>query len=115
MLKQLPVQPTKLTDAEATDTTNSKIICFPVNKSTNSEIIKNISPKQDENKIIHLKNSTNEANTEDFKSLKKYVSLALNDTEVCFLFMNDRNINFTTGFRTKQIKKKLKNFSITFF
>ena len=58
MLKQLPVQPIKLTYAEATDITNSK--CFPINKSTNSGIIKNISPKQNANEIIYLKNNTNE-------------------------------------------------------
>ena len=115
MLKQLPVQSTKLTYAKATDTTNSKITCFPINKSTNLGIIKNIKPKQNADEIIYLKNNTNEANTENLKSLKKCVSLALNDAEVCFLSVNDGNGNFIVELSDKANKEKaeelLKNLS----
>ena len=50
------------------------------------------------------------------KSLKKCVSLALIDTEVCFLSVNNKNGNFTVGISDKANKekaeKRLKNISI---
>ena len=105
VLKQFPVQLTKLTYAKATGIMNNKFTYFLVNKSTNSKIIKNISSKQNVSKIIYLKNNTNEAITEDLKSLKKCVSLGLNDTEVSILFVNDRNGNLTVAFSNKANKK----------